>query len=166
MEEKSLILDAQAIEKKINRMVHEVHEKCFLEKELIICGIEGDGNALAKKIADGLKKVSPINVQLVSIVINKDNPLKEPIICSVNKDYTNAAVILIDDVCNSGKTIIYGCNYFMQYKVKWIKTLVLVDRNHNRFPVYTDFVGLRMSTTLKEHIEVNLTKGKEAVYLM
>ena len=164
--EKSLILNSKSIEKKIERMVHEVHEKCFLEKEIILCGIEGNGNILAQLIADGLQKISNLNVNVCSIYINKDNPLADEITCTLNKDFTNSTIILIDDVCNSGKTIIYGATYFMRYNVKWIKTLVLVDRNHNRFPIQADFVGLTMSTTLKEHIEVSLEKGSEAVYLI
>jgi len=49
--------------------------------------------------------------------------------------------------------------------VKRLTTAVLVDRGHNRFPIKADLVGLSLSTTLQEHITVELKKGNEAVYL-
>lgn len=166
MSDKSLILSKKSIEQKLERMVHEIHEKCYLEKELILCGIEGNGNIIADRIAKGLMEISKIKITVCSIKIDKSNPLSTPISCSLDRNFNRASIILIDDVSNSGKTIIYAASFFMNYLVNSIKTLVLVDRNHNKFPVNTDFVGLTMSTTLKEHIEVYLNTKNEGVYLV
>ena len=73
-------------------------------------------------------------------------------------------LILVDDVLNSGKTLMYGAKYFLSVPLKKLSTIVLVDRNHNRFPIKADFVGLSLSTTLKEHISVELEKNA-GVYL-
>ena len=43
--------------------------------------------------------------------------------------------------------------------------LVLIDRNHNSFPVKANYVGLSLSTTLKEYIEVVLKGKNKGVYL-
>ena len=80
------------------------------------------------------------------------------------KDYKNKVLILVDDVLNSGKTLMYGAKYFLSVPLKKLSTIVLVDRNHNRFPIKADFVGLSLSTTLKEHISVELEKNA-GVYL-
>jgi len=73
-------------------------------------------------------------------------------------------VILVDDVLNSGKTLIYGVRHFLQVRLKALRTAVLIDRSHKRFPVRADFVGLALSTTLQEHVAVELN-GEMGVYL-
>ena len=165
---KTEILNATQIQQKLNRLAYEVYENNFEEKELLIAGIEGNGYLVAKRICDVLKKVSKTKLTLGKIKINKKNPLAEQATVDfTDKDYKNKTVILVDDVLNSGKTLIYGVKIFLDKPVKKINTLVLVDRSHTRFPVKADFVGLSLSTTLQEHIVADLSiKGKESVYLM
>jgi pyrimidine operon attenuation protein/uracil phosphoribosyltransferase len=163
---KTLILTSKQIEQKINRIAYEIYENNPDEKEIIIAGIADNGFLLAKRIADVLKKISPIKNQLLEIKINKENPLSAEIKISLKeKDLKNKVIILVDDVLNSGKTLIFGAKPFLGAPVKRLTTVVLVDRGHNRYPIKADFVGLSLSTTLQEHISVELKKGKEAVYL-
>lgn len=166
--EKTLILNAKQIEQKLQRMVHEVHEVCFNEKEIIICGIEGNGTVISNYLAEQLQKISDIKPVLCNIVINKENPINNSSFLSIDNDlYKNKTIILIDDVSNSGKTLMYAIKHFLAEPIKTIKTFVLVDRNHNRYPVKADFTGLTVSTTLKEHIEVELENPQEkGVYLL
>ena len=82
----------------------------------------------------------------------------------LNRDIKN--IFLVDDVLKSGKTIIYGIKEILEYNVENLKTIILVNRNHNKFPIGVDYVGLNLSTTLKEHIQVVLEKNKEIVYLI
>jgi pyrimidine operon attenuation protein/uracil phosphoribosyltransferase len=74
-------------------------------------------------------------------------------------------VILVDDVLNSGKTLMYAAKYFLTTPLARLSTVVLVDRTHNRFPIKADYVGLSLATTLQEYVNVDLTKGEEGVYL-
>jgi pyrimidine operon attenuation protein/uracil phosphoribosyltransferase len=162
------ILNATQIRQKLNRLAYEVYENNFEEKELLIAGIDGNGYIVAKHIQELLKKISKKEVKLGRIKLNKKNPLaEEATIDFTEKDYKNKTVILVDDVLNSGKTLIYGVKIFLDKPVKKLNTLVLVDRSHTRFPVKADFVGLSLSTTLQEHIVADLSaKGKETVYLV
>ena len=167
MSEKTIVLTAAQIEQKLERMVHEIHEKCYNESEIIICGIEGNGTLISEKISKKLKAISEINVLLCQIKINKENPLDFAAELSIKSDvYKNKTIIVVDDVSNSGKTLIYAVKHFMDQPVKAIRTFVLVDRNHNRYPVNADFVGLSMSTTLKERIEVDITGANQGVFLL
>src|SRR6185436_3661357 len=97
----------------------------------------------------------------------KENPWStEPVFDFSEKDYTNKAVVLVDDVLNSGKALMYAVKLFLDKPMKRLNTLVLVDRSHTRYPVKADYVGLSLSTTLQEHIEADFSKkGKEAVFL-
>lgn len=167
MNNKTLILNSKQIEQKINRIAYEIYENNYGETEVIIAGIVDNGYVLAKRIAYVLEKISPIKTKLIEIKIDKENPLASEIkIALSDKELKNKVIVLVDDVLNSGKTLIFGVKPFLSSPVKRIITAVLVDRGHNRYPIKADFVGLSLSTTLQEHITVELNKkGKETVYL-
>jgi pyrimidine operon attenuation protein/uracil phosphoribosyltransferase len=162
------ILDTRQIQQKLNRLAFEVYENNFEEKELLVVGIEGNGYKVAKEIALRLEQISKKKISLGQIKIDKDEPWNAAAKTDFKpKDFTNKTVILVDDVLNSGKTLIYAVKLFLDQPVKKLNTLVLVDRSHSRFPVKADFVGLTLSTTLHETILVDFSKkNKETVYLI
>jgi len=164
---KTKILDNTQISHKLNRMAYEVYEKNYGEKELLIVGIEGNGYKVAERLTEILTKISSIKINLSKIKLDKENPWsKEPIISFTEKDYINKSVVIVDDVLNSGKTVMYAVKPFLNKSLKRLNVLVLVDRSHSRYPVKADFVGLSLSTTMQEHIEADFSKkGNEAVYL-
>jgi len=164
---KHIILNTLEIQKKLNRLAYEVYENNFLEKELFIVGIHGNGFKVAQKLVDLLGKISEQKIKLGKITINKESPWsEEPSTDFDEKDYVNKCIVLVDDVLNSGKTMMYAVKLFLDKPVKKINTLVLVDRVHRRFPVKADFVGLSLSTSLQEHVTTDFSKkNKEEVYL-
>jgi pyrimidine operon attenuation protein/uracil phosphoribosyltransferase len=149
-------------------MAYEIYETNYSEKELLLVGIEGNGYKVAERIEEILKKISPLKVKLCKIKLDKENPwLAEPEYDFTEKDYKNKAVVLVDDVLNSGKTLMYAVKLFLDKPLKRLSTLILVDRSHTRYPVKADYVGLSLSTTLQEHISADFSKkGKETVYLV
>lgn len=167
MSEKVKILNTLQIDQKLNRLAFEIYENNFSEKELLIVGIEGNGYKVAVHLCERLKTISKIKINLGKIKLDKEKPWEAEAATDFSeKDFVNKTVILVDDVLNSGKTLMYAVKLFLDKPVKKINTAVLVDRSHTRFPVKADFVGLTLSTTLQEHIEADFTKNnKEAVYL-
>jgi pyrimidine operon attenuation protein/uracil phosphoribosyltransferase len=162
---KTLVLDKKQVQQKLDRLAWQIYEQNYKEKEIIIAGIADRGVLLAKKLADKLMEISNIKVKLATIKVDKDYPFYKDIEVDIQeKEYKNKVIILVDDVLNSGKTLMYGAKYFLSVPLKRLSTIVLVDRNHNRFPIKADFVGLSLSTTLKEHISVELEKNA-GVYL-
>ena len=162
---KTLVLDKKQVQQKLDRLAWQIYEQNYKEKEIIIAGIADRGLLLAKKLADKLMEISNIKVKLATIKVDKDNPFYKDIEVDIQeKEYKKKVIILVDDVLNSGKTLMYGAKYFLSVPLKRLSTIVLVDRNHNRFPIKADFVGLSLSTTLKEHISVELEKNA-GVYL-
>jgi pyrimidine operon attenuation protein/uracil phosphoribosyltransferase len=161
-----LILNHQQIQQKINRMAYQIFENNFAESDIVLAGIEQRGFILAQRIEAALKKFSSQNIILLSVEVEKDAPYQKnqaPIIAAdLIKD---KVVIVVDDVLNSGKTLIYGVNRFLHAPVKKIATLVLVDRNHKSFPVNADYVGLSLATTFKQHIKVVFSESGDAAYL-
>lgn len=164
---KTLILNHEQIEKKIARMAYQIYEKNYEETEIILVGITDRGFVLAQKLGKVLQQIAPFKIKLSELKIDKNQPLENKQIqfsLPVN-DLNNKSVVLVDDVLNSGKTLIYGVKFLLDFPIKRLKTVVLVDRSHKRFPVQADFVGLLLSTTLQEHIDVEFSENKDAVYL-
>lgn len=159
----TLVLNAQQMEQKIHRMAWELYEQNHAEKSVIIAGIAKRGYVLAERIAKILSDISNIDVKLIAVRLDKDNPLNAPIEVD-DVDFSNQTVVLVDDVLKSGKTLMYGAQHFMQQPIKKLTTAILIDRNYKRYPIKADVVGLSLSTTLQEHVSVELGKN-EAVYL-
>ena len=162
---KNTILSHKEIEHKIRRIAYQIYESNVNETEIIIAGIESNGYVLAKKIKSQLDKISDISSTLCKVTVDKDEPTK-PIKTSIkSEDYSNKSIVLIDDVLNSGSTLIYGIKHFLDVPLKQFKTAVLVNRNHKKFPVKADFKGISLSTSLFEHVHVNLSKQPYEAYL-
>jgi pyrimidine operon attenuation protein/uracil phosphoribosyltransferase len=162
---KNTILSHKEIEHKIKRIAYQIYESNANEKELVIAGIDSNGYLLAKKIKNNLEKISDLQLTLCKVTIDKTEPTK-PIKTSIDKDsYTNKSIVLIDDVLNSGSTLIYGIKHFLDVPLKQFKTAVLVNRNHKKYPVKADFKGISLSTSLFEHVHVNLSKQPYEAYL-
>ena len=76
------------------------------------------------------------------------------------------SLVLVDDVLNSGTTLIYGIKHFLDVPLKQFKTAVLVNRNHKKYPVKADYKGISLSTSIQEHVVVDFKDGNSTVTLM
>ena len=163
--EKNLILDAVQVKQKIRRMAFEIYESNVKEKIIVLAGIDGQGYVLAKLLAKEVESISPLEVKLVLINLDKTAPEQSEITvdCEV-KELRKKCIVMVDDVLNTGRTFTYGIKPFLNIEVKKIEAAVLVNRGLTTFPVHARYTGYELSTTIKDHIEVKL--GKEtAVYL-
>ena len=159
------ILDKEQIEEKIKRISYEIYEENFDDKSIIICGIEKNGSIIAKRVIKELKSICNINIEFVNISINKKKPLNTVAIKSSKIKIRDKSIILIDDVSNTGKTLIYVIKELTKYEPKKINTAVLGNRDHTLFPVKINFIGLSLSTSIKSHIEVKLNNNNIGAYL-
>lgn len=168
MSKKVKILNTVEIQQKLNRLAYQVYENNYDESSLLIAGIEGNGFKMAGMLAEKLKQISSLKIVLGKISLDKEEPWKKEAKTDFNeKDFANKTVILVDDVLNSGKTLIYAVKLFLDKPVRKLNTVVLVDRSYKRYPVKADYVGLSLSTTLQDRIEADFSKkGSEAVYLV
>lgn len=166
MSNRITLLPSKKVQQMIERMVHEIVERFYGTKEITIIGIESMGSKLANRISARLKELDYFTIHYYDLKIEKDNPLKSPIkINPTPPSLKGKRVLLIDDVLNSGRTMIYATQHILEEPVNSLTTLCLVDRIHRRFPIKADIVGISLSTTIQEHIDVNLHKGREAIYL-
>ncbi|WP_424494707.1 phosphoribosyltransferase family protein [Salinimicrobium sp. GXAS 041] len=161
-----LILDHTQINYKIKRIAYQIYESNVDENYIILAGIAKNGFELANKLKTALEEISPIEVKLCEVKINKKDPLQEIKTSLAPEVYENESIVLVDDVLNSGTTLIYGVRHFLNVQLKQFRTAVLVDRSHKKFPVKADFKGISLSTSLNETVKVEFKKGEDRVELV
>jgi len=152
----NIILNHDEINHKIRRIAFQIYEANVNEKEVVLAGIDSNGYIFAKKLKSVLQKISDIDVILCNVTIDKKNPWLDIKTSLSPEDYKNKSLVLVDDVLNSGTTLIYGVKHFLNVPLKQFKTAVLVNRNHKKYPVKADFKGISLSTSLHEHVHINL----------
>ena len=154
MSNKKYILSKISAEKKLRRMTLEIAERNYDAKEIVFIGIKDNGFVIANKIAKEIKTIIDCQTTVIELGLDKTKPsviTLDPVI-----DFTDKIIVLIDDVANSGKTMLYALKPLLEQYPKKIQTLALVERTHKSFPVEVDYVGISISTTLDEHIFVEV----------
>ena len=154
MADKKYILSKETAVKKLRRMALEVAERNFGEKKIVLIGIKDNGLVIAHLISNYLKEVFTGEVIVAALTLNKKMPAE--IVIDPAMDFNDKTILLIDDVANSGKTMLYALKPLLETYPKKIQTLALLERTHKSFPLDVDYVGLSISTTLHEHIFVEV----------
>jgi pyrimidine operon attenuation protein/uracil phosphoribosyltransferase len=165
--EKNTILSQWDISQRLKRMAYEIAEDNHEASEIFLIGIKNKGFALAEVLQNELQQIIEAKVRLEWVKIYKPDPLKETIVSSIEPtECHNRILIFVDDVANTGRTGFYAMKPFMDALPAKVRFAVLVDRKHKLFPICSDFVGLSLSTTIQENIEV-VFEGNDAhsVYL-
>lgn len=163
---RSLLLSPQQVQQRISRLAWQLYEDNADEKEIVIVGILQSGHQVAVRLAEALRAISPLNVTQATLRIDKHQQTAGEVQFSLSlHEIEGKVVIVADDVLNSGKTLLYALRPFLSVDVRKIRTVVLVDRNHRRYPIAADYAGLSLATTLKEHVTVEESAGQLYVYL-
>lgn len=163
--EKKQILSTAQIKQKIKRIAFEIYEQNHNVKRLVIAGIDDMGLKLSELIKAEVEKISDLRCHLVRIDIDKEATSQPLVKHSQLPDLSDCTLIIVDDVLNSGKTMVHAFDPFLKQNVRKIQTAVLVNRSHKRFPIAVDYKGLELATTIQDHIEVQLTGEEFAAYL-
>lgn len=160
--EPTLILSEEDIKIKIKRIALQILETCLDDENIVIAGIEDNGAKLAALISEEIKKLSDTIIVLASVKLDKKNPLQSIEVSVDSSAYKNKSLILVDDVLNTGSTLMFAAKHFLEVPLKQFKTAVLVDRNHKNYPIKADYKGISLSTSLNERVEVNFESPAKA----
>ena len=162
---KDCILTSEQAEHSIRRIAYQIYEDNTKEDKVIIAGVMTNGNHVAESIAKILRSISDLKVIDCQIHVDKKNPHAE-IKTSIHQSvYKNCSVIVVDDVLNTGSTLIYSVCHFLEVPLTQCKVAVLINRNHKKFPIKADYKGISLSTSLHEHIEIVFKKNTFEGYL-
>lgn len=163
---KTPLLNASQIRQRIQRLAWQLYEDNSGEQEIVLAGIVQTGHQVALKLAEALREISPLKVTVITVKIDKHRQVAGSVELSVpGEEFKGKVVVLVDDVLNSGKTLLYAMKPFLQIDIRKLRTVVLVDRNHRRFPITADFSGMTLATTLKEHITVEEVSGELEAFI-
>lgn len=156
--ERKYILSAEKAKMKLRRMAYEVIERNSNEKQLVLAGIKGNGYDIAQMLQQVLVNIAPFSIELLLIDIDKQNPL----VASLDEHIQLAGkvVLVVDDVVNSGKTLLYSLLPLLKASPSRIETLTLVERSYKTHPVHVDYVGISLATTFHDHIIVEVENGE------
>lgn len=152
--DKNCILNAETVKRAIRRMAFQIAENNAEADSLLIAGVVGNGTVVAQKLKVEVEQILGIPVHYFLIDVDKKAPLDATV--STNINFNDQIIIVVDDVSNTGKTLLYALKPFLNFEPKKIQTVVLVERSHKLFAVQPDYVGLSVSTTLQEHILVRV----------
>ena len=150
---KTEVLNHNQILRICNRFAFQIVENSSDNNEILIIGIKSKGYEVAKIVKKQIETIANKRVTLKHIKIDKNNP-KNSVKSDLSINNDKNAVFLIDDVLNTGKTLAYSLSYLLNYKFESIKTLVLIDRNHKKYPIKVDFKGVSLSTNIDDKVKL------------
>lgn len=156
---KNQILSQPKVDQIIRRIAYQIYEN-NMNNEVVLVGVDSGGRKLADQINGTLAEISGKKSICHTISLDKENPLNKDILIDGDvSDLKDKTVILCDDVLNSGRTLAYSLTKLLTLHVKKVETAVLILRTHGRFPIYANYKGYELSTTIKEHVEVRPGDG-------
>jgi pyrimidine operon attenuation protein/uracil phosphoribosyltransferase len=157
-------LSSDDIRRAITRISHEILERNRGVDNLLLLGIPTRGIQLAARIAEVIKGYSSTDVSVGSLDVTmyrddlSDQPTRVVGITNIpTSGVTGKAVVLVDDVLFSGRTIRAALDALNDHgRPSAVRLAVLVDRGHRQLPIRADYVGKNLPTALSERISVKL----------
>jgi len=169
-------LDKDTLNRSLMRIAHEILEKNKGTKDLCLIGIRNRGAYLAKRLGECIEKIDQekVPVGILDITLYRDDLTliaAQPVVhkTEIDFDITDKAVVLVDDVLYTGRTIRAALDALIDFgRPKSIQLAVLIDRGHRELPVRADFVGKNIPTAKNELVEVRLveTDGVDEVAIV
>ena len=166
--QKAVIMDAKQMERAMVRMAHEIIEYNKGTKDLVVIGIKRRGATLGRQLAAIIGQIEKCEIPFgaLDITFYRDDLqtiAHQPVVnqTEISFDVTNKAVILVDDVLYTGRTVRAAIDEILDFgRPKRIELAVLIDRGHRELPIKADYVGKNVPTSQKEIIGVR-TKSED-----
>ena len=114
----SEVLNHQQIRKKITRMAYEIYERNLYSSGVVFAGISGMGLILSQLLAKELKSISNLAVEEVEIVLDKSDIAHSKVELSQSVVLSGKTLIVVDDVLNTGRTIVYAIKPFLEEDIE------------------------------------------------
>ena len=167
--DKKVIMDAQAIQRAMKRIAHEIIERNKGVEDVILIGIRSRGVPLSERIADEIKKIEGVEVPVgvLDITLYRDDLSQlgyQAIVqgTDIPFDISGKTIVLVDDVLFTGRTVRAALDALIDMgRPKMIQLAVLVDRGHRELPIRADYIGKNVPTSSRETIVVKVSQVDE-----
>ncbi len=176
MQVKAKIMDAQAMDRVLTRIAHEIVEVNKGVEDLYLVGIQRRGVPLARRIASKIQEIEghKPEVGVLDITFYRDDLSllsQDPVVTGteISCDLNERRIVLVDDVLYTGRTVRSAIEaLFDMGRPKGIQLAVLVDRGHRELPIRPDYIGKNVPTSRSELISVEVSEidGLDAVNLL
>ena len=154
------------VRKTLTRISHEIIERHHTLDDIVLVGILTKGLPIASIISENIHKFSGQLIPAFGIDISayRDDEKKENDAKKLKAELKGKAVILVDDVLFTGRSVRAAMDAVMDLgRAKSIELAVLVDRGHRELPIRADYVGKNIPTHKLDKIYYD--KEKHIVYL-
>jgi pyrimidine operon attenuation protein/uracil phosphoribosyltransferase len=175
MAEERVVMDAQAIERALTRVAHEVLERNKGTDGLALVGIRSRGVHLAQRLQELIHAIEHVQVPtgIIDITLYRDDlsrSRQQPEVKGTHISFAvdDKHVVLVDDVLFTGRTIRAALDALMDFgRPRSVQLVVLVDRGHRELPIRADYVGKNMPTAVNESVQVRLKEsdGRDEVVI-
>lgn len=165
------ILSSDRVDRILNRIAYEIIERNKGAESLEIVGIVRKGLSIAADLSQRISEAEGVKLQPHSLDVTSFRDDREPTSDGgrdsvILGDMEGRDVILVDDVLFTGRTARAALDAIVQFgRPRSIQLVVLVDRGHREYPIQPDYVGKRIPTKHREHVEVDVD-GDLAVFLV
>ena len=163
------VMDAQAIQRALVRIAHEIVERNKTIQDLALIGIRSRGVHIAERIHRSLKGIEAsadgVPFGVVDITLYRDDldrGEQMPLVQATHIDFAleGRHILLVDDVLFTGRTIRAAMDALIDFgRPRSIQLAVLVDRGHRELPIRADFVGKNIPTRLDQQVSVHLAEA-------
>ncbi len=172
---KAEVMDAEAIDRALTRIAHEILEANKGAGTIALAGIMTRGVDMATRLAERIERIEGTTVPVGSLDISfyRDDVATRlsPEVHTTDIPYEveGRTIVLVDDVLYTGRTIRAAMDAIMDFgRPSAIQLAVLVDRGHRELPIRADFVGKNVPTARRERVKVLLAEhdGRDAVIIL
>jgi pyrimidine operon attenuation protein / uracil phosphoribosyltransferase len=152
MASRTPILDHRQIHTTVERIALEICSKHHAGSDLLIGGISERGSFLAELLFSALQKYHNGKLVLFRIDFDRAGFNGEAIRFNPHQEFNGRHIIVVDDVLNSGKTLMHVLTPMVKEWPATLETMFLAERSFRSYPVRADYVGVSLATTLQEHV--------------
>ena len=160
---KASLMDAQAMDRAITRIAHEILEKNEGAENVAIVGVLRRGVPLANRIADKIEAIEGVRPKIGELDISfyRDDFARHisPVVHTTKIMFPidDVDVVLVDDVLYTGRTVRSALDALMDLgRPKTVQLAVMVDRGHRELPIRADYVGKNVPSSHTEDVRVSV----------
>ena len=162
-----VVMDAQAIDRALRRVAHEVLERNKGTEGVVLVGIRSRGIYIATRLAENIRVIEDVEIPagVIDITLYRDDlhrGSQQPIVkgTDIRFPIDDRNVLLVDDVLYTGRTIRAALDALMDFgRPRTVQLVVLVDRGHRELPIRADYVGKNIPTAQNESVQVRLQES-------
>lgn len=171
------VLDAEAINRALRRIAHEIIERNSDLSSVVLAGIPSRGVEIARRLAGIIESLSKtaVGTGVIDVSMHRDDVGKRAELPRVQASslplpLDNKTVVIVDDVFFTGRTARAAMDAISSFgRPARIQLAALIDRGHRELPIRVDYVGKNLPTAAGERVRLrleNVDNEPDAVWLI